>query len=342
MIRENGRVRIDGIAPLKWCGSDCTYLAALSNVLRVIGPARDYVRLFGDSALAFRTRFWLNDAGTQSCPSSPVGEMKPWTDFTERSIGRRMRYEVCMKPSCDHSNDMSDQLDQIKASIDAGLPVLGYFKMLDMGIAYGYEGTKLLVRDYWINDEEGQIDIKDCRGLFAFFEEREPVPSQRESACAALTEAVSRWSHPADRYSRNGQEGAYYYGPEAYDRWTNLLSRAESLTPEQQKSMLHVSYWTFIGLHDARQKAAPYLRSIMELFPESTDSLAQAAGLFQHIGEMTGQTIHDGQIFPAFYQPDAMTKWTPGVRRREIELLNTVRSLDQQAIAALEHVKTTN
>ena len=264
--------------------------------------------------------------------------MKPWTEFTERSIGWRMRYEIRMKPSIDDTNDMSDNLDQITASIDAGLPVLGYFKAWDVGIAYGYEGTKLLVRDYWIKDEAGQIDIKECRGLFGFFEQREPVPTQIQSARFALAEAVSRWSHPADRFVRNGEDGAFHYGGDAYDRWTDLLARADTLTPAQQKSLLHVNYWTFISLHDARQKAAPYLRSIVELFPDSKDSLAHAAGLFQQIGEITGQVIHDGEIFPAFYQPDAMTKWTPDVRRREIELLKVVRALDQQAIASLARV----
>ena len=89
--RENGRVEIEGVAPLIWGVNNCTYLAAMANALRVIGPAHDYVRLFGDSALAFRVRLWGNDSKTASCPSSPIGEMPPWTDFTKGSIGWKMR-----------------------------------------------------------------------------------------------------------------------------------------------------------------------------------------------------------------------------------------------------------
>jgi hypothetical protein len=333
--RENGRVEIEGITPLTWSGSDCTYLAVLANVLRVIGPAHDYVRLFGDSGLAFRVRFWANDSGTASCPSSPVGEMPPWTDFTERSIGWKMRFEVRLKGAVDSPNDMSDQLDQITASIDAGMPVLGYFKAWDMGIAYGYEGTKLLVRDFWIGNKEGLVDIKECRGLFAYFEQRVPVPRPDESARRAIAEAVSRWSRAPDRRVRDGDEGAYYYGPDAYDRWTALLDRAESLSPDQQKALLHVDYWTFISLHDARQKAALYLQSIAHLFPESADTLRKAAAVYLQIGEMTGMAIHEGAIFPAFYKPDALGKWTPDVRRKEIEMLKRVQLLDQQAITLL-------
>ena len=40
--------------------------------------------------------------------------------------------------------------------------------------------------------------------------------------------------------------------------------------------------------YDARQKAAPYLRSI----PQSSDAVSQAAGIYQQMGEITGQVIH--------------------------------------------------
>lgn len=333
--RENARVEIEGVAPLAWSGSDCTYLAALANVLQVIGPAHDYVRLMGDSGLAFRTRWWANDAGNASCPSGPVGEMSPWTNFTERSIGWKMRIKARLKGTPEDPNDMSDQLDQVTASIDTGLPVLGYFKAWDMGIAYGYEGTKLLVRDCWVGDKEGLVDITECRGLFAFFEERTPIPSRETSARAAIAEAVSRWSHAPDRRARDGDQGAYYYGADAYDRWTALLELAGSLGQEQQKALLHVDFWTFTSLHDARQKAALYLRSIADLFPESADALRGAAEIYRQIGEITGTVIHEGAIFPAFYKPDALSKWTPDVRQKEIEMLNRIRGQDQRAIALL-------
>src|SRR5262249_39665659 len=145
---------------------------------------------------------------------------------------------------CKEPNEIPDQLDQVTASIDAGLPVLGYFKRWDVGIAYGYEGSQLLVREYWMNGPEALIDIKECVGWFSYFEQRSPVPTAAESARVALAEGVSRWSHAPDRTDRNGSEGAYYYGPEAYQRWTTLLERADHLTPEQLKGLLHVSYWT--------------------------------------------------------------------------------------------------
>src|SRR5262245_26761716 len=145
VVRSGRRVEIRGVAPLAWSGSDCTYLQAMATVLRVIGPAHDYVRLFGDSGLAFRFRFWCNDAGTESCPSNPAGEMPPSTDFTERSIGWKMRWDVRLGASASDPHDMSDLLDEIRASIDAGLPVLGYARSWDMGIVYGYEESRLLV-----------------------------------------------------------------------------------------------------------------------------------------------------------------------------------------------------
>jgi hypothetical protein len=335
VLRKNARVEIEGLAPMTWGGGACTYLAAMANVLRVVGPPHDYVRLMGDSALAFRLRLWSNDAFTASCPSSPIGEMPPWTGFTEKSIGWTMRYEARLAGAPNDSHDMSDQLDQVTASIDAGLPVLGYFKYWDMGLAYGYEGTKLLVRDCWIGDKEGLVDITDCRGLFAFFEQRTVVPSPDESARSAIARAVARWSHPPVRRERHGQAGAYYLGADAYDRWLALLNQAASLTPEQRKGLLQVHHWTFTSLHDARQKAALYLRSVANLFPASVDPLAQAADVYQKMDEITGAVLREGAIFPAFYKPEALTKWTPDVHQKEIELLTKLRGLDQQAIALL-------
>jgi hypothetical protein len=320
---------IEGVAPLRWCGSDCTYLAAMTNVLKVIGPPHDYARLFGDSGLAFRVRWWANDAMTAGCPSSPVGEMPPWTGFTTRSVGWKMDYVVRMDKPC--PIDFSDQLERVKKSIDAGLPVLGYFKMLDVGIACGYDGTKLLIRDYWAKSDDETVDITNCRGMLVFFEERTNVPPAEESARIGVTEGVTRWSHPPDRVMRPGRDGTYYYGEQAYERWIALLKKVDELTPEQQKALLHVNYWTFINLHDARQKAAPYLQSI----PQASDATAKAADIYQRMGEMTGRIIHDGAIFPAFYQPDAMTKWTRGVRQKEIETLKQLCGLDRLAIALL-------
>jgi hypothetical protein len=337
--RENGRVEIEGIAPLSWSGSDCTFLAAMANVLRVIGPPHDYVRLMGDSALAFRIRFWASDSETSSCPSNPAGEMSPWTDFTEHSIGWKLRFEVRLKETINDPNDMSDHLDQVTASIDAGLPVLGYLKTWDVGIAYGYEGAKLLIRDFSIGEKEELLDIAQCRGLFGFFEERTSVPSRETSARHAISEAVSRWSHAPDRRANNGAEGAYYYGLDAYDRWTALLNRAATLTPDQQKALLHATYWTYINLHDARQKTAPYLRSVADFLPESSAALHQAAALYQQIVEITGHVILEEKMFPAFYMPDALTRWTEDVRQQEINLLGEIRRLDQQAIALLRSAK---
>lgn len=75
---------------------------------------------------------------------------------------------------------------------------------------------------------------------------------------------------------------------------------------------------------------------IAPCLPESADALANAAALYQRIGEMTGSVIHEGAIFPAFYQPDALDRWTDDVRKKEIDLLGSVGDLDRKAIAFLK------
>jgi hypothetical protein len=333
--KTGDRVFIEGIEPLSWWGSNCTYLAAMANALRVIGPAHDQVRLYGDSSLAFRLRFWANDACTASCPSGPGGEFRPWTDITERSTGWTTRWDLRLSGEREAPVDRSDRLDEIKASIDAGLPVLGFMKSWDVGLAYGYEGDRLPVRDFHVGAEETLLGITECRGLFIFFEQRTPVPGRTESARAGITHAVEWWSHSPERGARAGGDGAYYYGSQAYDRWIALLERAEHLTEDQQRALLHVNYWTFTSLHDARQKAALYLGSVADLFFASTQVLRDAALEYDQIGVMTGKVIDEGAIFPAFYAPGALERWTPDVRRKEIETINRVRVHDERAMGLL-------
>lgn len=340
--RDGDKVIIDGIEPLTWSGSDNTYLQALAKSLAVIGPAHDYVRLFGDSGLAFRLRFWADDQMTSSCPSSPVGEFRPWTDITERSIGWTMRVDTRMGNDQNEPAGMEDRLDEVKASIDAGLPILAYPKMWDMGILYGYEGNKIAIRDFHVGNTETWMDVSEMRGLFTFFEERQAVPSATTSAKAALGEAVYRWTAKPDRQVRkgsngiNGLEGAYYYGGEGYAKWIALLEKAAGMPEDARRGLLHVNFWTFISLHDARQKAAPYLQSLVDLFPDKAPALRDAADAYEQAGKLSGQVIHEMKLFPAFYRPDAMEIWTSDVRRQEAEVLTRMRAFDERAVNRLK------
>lgn len=59
--RENGKVWIDGVAPLRWGNSrECTYAGALEAALAVTEHPVSYNDIMGLSGLAFRVRWWAS------------------------------------------------------------------------------------------------------------------------------------------------------------------------------------------------------------------------------------------------------------------------------------------
>jgi hypothetical protein len=337
--RTDGRVWIEGIPALTWSGNgSTTYAGALELILRVIGPAHSYTRLLGDSGLAFRMRWWSSEDGISSCPSSPVGEFSPWTDIAARSIGWKMRWKThLMGITRDDHADMSIFRQDVVTSIDAGLPLLTYAKSWDIGIVYGYEeeGRRLLVRDYYV-DKECVIGVHETRGLFAFFEDQTSVPSWEESSRIGIANGLEYWSHVPTSHRRNNLAGAYHYGLDAYERWIDMLGRTGDLAGETHQKLNHVSFWTHTVLHDARLKAADYLREAMMLYPaESRAAILSAADFYQRAGEISGEAMRGKRLFQVHWGGRGLEAWTPSVRKEEIALLEKVRSLDERAISAL-------
>src|SRR5688572_30588854 len=92
---KDGVTQIASVPPLEWGKSgETTFCGALAAAVKSQGIDADYVTLMGDSSLAFRTRWWRKDEGAGWCPSSPVGEMTPWTHRVEPTIGHQISFNV--------------------------------------------------------------------------------------------------------------------------------------------------------------------------------------------------------------------------------------------------------
>jgi len=326
---------IDAVPTLAWGRSgETTFCGALAAVAKARNIKADYVTLMGDTSLAFRTRWWRKEAGPGWCPSSPVGEMTPWTHRAEPTMGRKITFNVDFKPNA----DFGQYAGRVKQQIDDGWPVLAYGDTFDMGVIYGYadDGKTVFFRDYFKGEKPQVLELAKTKGLIAFFDQPADVATPVERATIAIRNAVADWKHPADPTNNPKSGGAYHFGDAAYAKWIDDLT-TDKLTDADRKDMFQPSWWTFCVLADARQQASKYLQRIALLFDgEAKASLRRAADLYTESARLSGQAYQNKDAFLGPWSGKKIEDWTPEVRRREAQMLDEIRDSDNAAIAELE------
>jgi hypothetical protein len=207
-----------------------------------------------------------------------------------------------------------------------------------MGFVYGYEeeGRSILVRDYHIGNTETVMPIGQTKNLFCFFKQRTATPPRTESIHAGLRQAIVEATAPAIPTRRFDHDGAYYNGEEAYAKWIARLTNAASLTQGQQRKLFFVSWWTFFIVEDARRQAANYLAGSAVYFPESTESIKEAAQYYRQMSAIIEQVRRDEAGFFSPHDGNRFEQWTPEVRQQEIAIIKQLFALDRQAITALK------
>lgn len=328
---ENGKVWIDNVPALAWGKSgETTFCGALAAAMRAMDIQGDYVGLMGDSALAFRVRWYRSDKGQGWCPSSPVGEMGPWDQRASKAAGLKLSYRVDLEGKTDFSQYAND----VKKNIDAGRPVLAYGTTLDLGVIYGYadEGRTVMLRDYFKGETPVEMPLKDTKGMLVFIDRAEAPASDRDRAVQAMKDAVADWRRAPDPM----KQGRYLFGDAALAEWIGNLRSAE-LTEAQRKELFQPSWWTFCALADARRAAASYLQRVAPLFEgEAYAAILKAASLYEQSAGLTGKVFADKNAFLGPWSGKKIDDWDEATRLREAELLSQVRTLDNQAIAEME------
>jgi hypothetical protein len=329
---------IDTVPPLAWGKSgESTFCGALNAAGKAMNFKTDYATLLGDTSLAFRTRWWRKDEGAGWCPSSPVGEMTPWTHRVESTIG----YKISFNVDFDAKADFNQYAPRVKQEIDAGRPVLAYSDQFDMAVIYGYadEGKRFYFRDYFNGDKPLVLELAKTKGLLAFFDKPVPVASPKDRAATAIKNAVADWKLPKDATNNPKGGGGYYFGDAAYAKWIADLSN-DQLTDAERKELFHPSWWTFCVLADARANAITYLHQAAPLFEgESQAAIRRAADLYAQSVQVCGQAFQKKDAFLGAWSGKKIDDWTADVRQREVELLEKVRKSDNAAIAELERVR---
>ena len=111
---------IGNVAPLDWASSgQTTFCGALNLAANSMRIKSDYATLMGDSALAFRVRWWRKDGGAGWCPSSPVGEFSPWDKRAADSLGLKLTFETHIHDG-KTAPEMAKFAERVKASMPCG------------------------------------------------------------------------------------------------------------------------------------------------------------------------------------------------------------------------------
>ena len=342
VTREGGRVWIDGIPPLQWGKSgETTFCGALAAALAPSDRPRSYSTLMGDTAVAFRVRWYRPDAGANWNGAAPVGEQAEERQRIAAALG--VPLEITW---CNAGNPARPEvISRIVQAIDLGIPVLAYLSPhRDVAVVYGYadDGRTVLVRDYY--DKPGAETAHPASQLGSFFvflnQPISPAREPRDACIAACRAAVQNW-HRVD-HPRFDEEGNYAYGDDAYAHWEQDIRSADTFTPERRSQLFAVSSWNLNCLNDARLAAAKYLQAnAPALSGDTRAAMERAASLCERIAQVTGgPTWGEKAVFFGPWSGKTIDAWTPAVHSARFRSLETARALDRTLAALLARVPT--
>ncbi|HDY65172.1 MAG TPA: sigma-70 family RNA polymerase sigma factor [Phycisphaerae bacterium] len=332
-LREEFAERVlENVPVLAWGkGKECTFAGALEAATAVTDYPQKYSDIMGWTGLAFRVRWFCGNERSRWCASCAVGEMEEEIVAAAKATGWPLRVEV-------HQNepDMSRFAPEFIGSIDAGKPIPAYGKTLDMGVIYGYRagGKTLLFRDYHKADQASELSPSELGWLWLFLDEySEPLKSQD-----ALVESLRIASHNWRRVKGRQGPGEYWYGGTAYKVWIEDLVSVDTLSEKAKKMLLHVNWWNFLALCDARNSACKFLKENEKLLDniQAVAAIQAAVKLYEQQGQMLTRVFAKKAAFLAPSSEDAIADWSVDVRKQEQEILAEARELDEAAITQIE------
>jgi hypothetical protein len=321
-----GRTWIEGVPILRFGrGKDCTFAGGLEAATAVSRRPFSYADFMGGAALAFRVRWhegW--------CPSCTVGEMDEETAAVRKTTG----WKIFWKTGAG-GPDMERFTEEIRKSLDDGMPVLVYPPDLNIAVAYGYtgEGRALLVRDYLYGEKERRLPVKELGFLLGFLTDRDDALPEREALAHVLRMAVRNWKRGI------GREGPadYFYGEAAFRRWADDLLRAKSLSDENRSKLFFLTWLNFATIADARAAAVSFLGTRAKGAEDALKApLERAAAAYAEEGAYLGGLFGARDAFLGPWSRKEFEDWTEDVRQRERGHLDALHAYEAKAVRSLE------
>lgn len=347
--RSGGRRVIENVPVPQGLNS---VLASLTSVLRAAGEDVTYEYLMGVSGRAFRLQFsW--------CPSAPHS----FIGFnTFQPALKAAGYDATLLPCAFHHQDPKRQVSEqdmaatraaVKASIDAGMPVL--FGSEEEGVLVGYEPISAGNATGWLRchgplgpppqeDAPYALPVKTMPWGVGTLRQAGPAMPRRNAALWSLNTAVDN----AGRGTVADSDLATGFA--AWEKWIRELPGFDQVLERTQKSLEDAgrkddplfalrlgNAWCYDSLIDARRCAATYLRSSAnELGPAaSVHMLAAAAAYDQVLVRLT-----EGAECPTLIAPYPWMKdqpWSDEKRAAQAERLQ--KALQHERAAVVEIAK---
>ncbi len=339
VIREDGRVQIQGVSELAYGRSGMTtYAGALEAALAATAHPCSYDDIMGYTGLAFRTRWYRRLDTPGWCPSCAVGEMGPELLKTEAATG--WRFTVIHRMEQEDDPHMEDFSEQMVSALESGFPIVGYSnrRILDCAAAYGYErredGVYFLWQGYDANQSGWKHETETGPQQVLLTSHDSPA-DLRVSLHRAFTEDRRQRAHSANN-PQKGIEAEYRYGPYALETWADDLAHHDDFSDDQRGSLFFVSWFAHSTLICARGAAARFLNACAQKMDGDAANALRRAGTLYGETSACVKTAQQEGAFPQPFEPNARDAWTAQIRQREIETLQRVQESDAAAEKELD------
>jgi hypothetical protein len=323
---DNDAVIIDGIGHLGWgLGMENSFLGCVTLLEEKYGSKLSYHDILGLSGYGFRFHFY---------PGSFCGSSVDATcghDIGGEILGRLgYEFERNSLPETDKANReetvkaKEQLLRKIKASIDAGWPVLALdlINIEEWGIITGYQksGTELFCRTYFDMTEGYEIAQKFPWVIYAIRGKREvDLKSEYRKSLSVAKELLDKENY-----------GEHANGINAIKIWRKALLDEKffkSLDEKQLYNTMHINWWTYYSLAEARVQNNMYLTANKEKFGVDEKVIESLAQLM----EKESALLQNGfNSVPSTWEHPNPSVWTQDLRRQQTETLEDFLKLEEQ------------
>ncbi|MDP8322306.1 MAG: PDZ domain-containing protein [Candidatus Stygibacter australis] len=328
-------VMIEGIGKLDWSmGMDNSFLGSLMRIEEQKGQGLGYEDMMVLSGYGFRTSFFDG-----WCPSSPDATCG-FNAGAEILTGLGYDFEFihldaddnCEKDSLAKYMNKAEMINEIKASIDEGWPLIAIdlIKVPEWGVITGYQkgGKELLCRTYYDQTEGYEIAWKMPFAIVRIYNKEEVEIAPLYPASLKLAKTL----YETERYDQ------YTNGIFAIDTWLEHLKKTETLktaTAEKFAEMSFANTWIHYCLVGSRAITASYLESNKAKFQTDGEILGELIGIYQKEADILKKGLEYLAPLEGSATPET---WTAEMRAKEILTLEEFRNLElraQQILIAL-------
>jgi DNA-binding transcriptional ArsR family regulator len=360
---------IKGIKKLAWAtDKEVPFYGCIERVMEHFKEPYDYNDLMGLSGVAFKLFFNKKKWDF----ASAMGSHSPFKEQLLASIGYDL---VSIRMEDDSVEAREKMVNAIREEIDNSNPILAFDLITpeDWGLIVGYVDDKLLVRTYnenpnktlkkywesigWIQKDQGTIDdyyIGDNFPSEIFvFRKTNPVINEVEAIRDALKFTIETMQKP----EITSDSEVFVNGIKAYDKWIEALNDEkyfEKLTEEELTLHIHMNAWIYDVLFDCRLAAMQFALKIKSKFVDKErKALIEIKDIFmENIRYMKEEWKYFA--FPFWYNKETGkiwypapstgaekggwyegTTWTPEMRKKGIEVLKKLKSIDLSVLEKL-------